>query len=39
VLSHPDLRDTARVRVCREFLYDIFERQRDIVEGNHSFEL
>ena len=36
VLSHPDLRDTARVRVCREFLYEIFERQRGIVEGSHS---
>jgi len=37
VLSHPDLRGTARVRVCREFLYDIFERQRDIIEGIHDF--
>jgi len=37
VLSHPDLRDTARVRVCREFLYDIFERQRGIVEAVHDF--
>jgi len=37
VLSHPDLRDTARVRVCREFLYDIFERQRSIVEGVQRF--
>jgi DNA-binding transcriptional LysR family regulator len=37
VLSHPDLRDTARVRVCREFLYDIFERQRDVIEGIHDF--
>ncbi len=37
VLSHPDLRDTARVRVCREFLYDIFERQRGIVEAAHDF--
>jgi len=33
VLSHPDLRDTARMRVCREFLYDILEQQRCIVEG------
>lgn len=38
VLSHPDLRDTARVRVCREFLYDIFERQRGIFEGADSFK-
>ena len=37
VLSHPDLRDTARVRVCREFLYEIFERQRSVVEGIQRF--
>lgn len=33
VLSHVDLRSTARVRVCREFLIDIIEQQRDLVEG------
>jgi len=33
VLSHVDLRSTARVRVCREFLIDIIEEQRGLVEG------
>jgi len=33
ILSHPDFRDTARVRVCREFLYKIFEQQRGVIEG------
>ena len=33
VLSHVDLRATARVRVCREFLIDIIEQQRDLIEG------
>jgi len=36
VLSHPDLRNTARVRVCREFLYEIFEQQRNAIEGFYS---
>ncbi len=33
VLSHVDLRSTARVRVCREFLIDVIEQQRDLIEG------
>lgn len=33
VLSHVDLRSTARVRVCREFLIDIIEKQRTLIEG------
>jgi len=33
VLSHVDLRSTARVRVCREFLIDIIDQQRDLIEG------
>lgn len=33
VLSHVDLRSTARVRVCRDFLIDIIEQQRDLIEG------
>ena len=33
VLSHVDLRSTARVRVCREFLIDTIEQQRDLIEG------
>ena len=36
VLSHVDLRDTARVRVCREFLIDILLEQRALVEGSAS---
>jgi DNA-binding transcriptional LysR family regulator len=36
VLSHVDLRDTARVRVCREFLIDILLEQRALVEGTAS---
>lgn len=33
VLSHVDLRSTARVRVCRDFLVEIIEQQRDLIEG------
>ena len=33
VLSHVDLRSTARVRVCREFLIDIIAQQRNLIEG------
>lgn len=36
VLSHVDLRSTARVRVCREFLIDIIEQQRNLIEGRAS---
>ena len=36
VLSHVDLRSTARVRVCREFLIDIIEQQRTLIEGLES---
>ena len=36
VLSHVDLRSTARVRVCREFLIDIIQQQRDLIEGRAS---
>ena len=36
VLSHVDLRATARVRVCREFLVDIIEQQRALIEGQES---
>lgn len=36
VLSHVDLRSTARVRVCREFLIDIIEEQRELIEGLNS---
>ncbi len=36
VLSHVDLRSTARVRAGREFLVDIIEQQRDLIEGASS---
>lgn len=36
VLSHVDLRTTARVRVCRQFLVEILERQRALIEGRES---
>lgn len=36
VLSHVDLRSTARVRVTREFLIDTLEQQRELVEGTRS---
>ncbi len=36
VLSHVDLRSTARVRVCREFLVDAIQSQRSLVLGECS---
>lgn len=36
ILSHVDLRATARVRVCREFLADIIEQQRALISGSAS---
>lgn len=36
VLSHVDLRSTARVRVCREFLCNLIEKQRELVLGEAS---
>ena len=36
VLSHADLRATARVRVCREFLADIIDQQRPLIAGLKS---
>lgn len=36
VLSHVDLRSTARVRVCREFLIGAIEQQRNLIEGQSS---
>jgi len=39
VLSHQDLRDTARVRACREFLVDIIRQQRALIEGTSSIYL
>lgn len=36
ILSHVDLRSTARVRVAREFLIDTIEEQRDLILGEQS---
>jgi DNA-binding transcriptional LysR family regulator len=36
VLSHVDLRATSRVRACREFLVDVIEQQRNLIEGLDS---
>ncbi len=36
ILSHVDLRSTARVRVAREFLIDVIEKQRDLIMGERS---
>ena len=36
VLNHVDLRTTARVRVCRDFLVDTLLEQRDLLEGRNS---
>ncbi len=36
VLVHADLRSTARVRVCRDFLIDLLEGHKDLFEGRQS---
>ncbi len=36
ILSHVDLRATARVRVCRDFLFEIMEQQRPLIQGEKS---
>jgi len=36
VLSHVDLRSTARVRVCRDFLFETLEQQRALILGENS---
>ncbi len=36
ILNHVDLRSTARVRVCREFLIDIIESKRSLILGEES---
>ena len=36
ILNHVDLRSTARVRVCREFLIDIIEAKRALILGEES---
>ncbi|MEM8563645.1 MAG: LysR family transcriptional regulator [Pseudomonadota bacterium] len=36
LLSHVDLRSTARVRVCREFLTEVILEQRAVIDGTNS---
>jgi len=36
ILSHVDLRATARVRVCRDFLLETIEQQRPLIQGEKS---
>lgn len=36
VLSHVDLRTTARVRIFRDFLVEELEKQQDLIEGNNA---
>ncbi len=36
ILSHVDLRASARVRVCREFLLETIEQQRALIQGENS---
>lgn len=36
ILSHVDLRSTARVRVAREFLIDVIDEQRELIMGETS---
>lgn len=33
MLSHPDLRETARHRVFREFIANVFNDKRDVILG------
>ncbi len=36
VLSHVDLRTTARVRILRDFIVEELGQKRDLIEGRHS---
>ena len=36
VLSHVDLRTTARVRVCREFLIELLQKYKPLFDGKQS---
>ena len=36
ILNHPDLRSTARVRVCKDYLIDVIEQNRSLIEGTQS---
>ena len=39
ILNHVDLRATARVRACKDFLQDLIQRNRPIIQGDHSHYL
>lgn len=36
LLSHVDLRTTARVRACRDWLVELLHGQRELLEGRRS---
>ena len=36
ILNHVDLRATARVRACKDFLQDVLESKRQLIQGDHS---
>lgn len=36
ILSHVELKETARVKACKEYLSDILSEQKDIFEGRRS---
>lgn len=36
MLNHIDLRATARVRACKDFLQDLLESKRLLIQGDHS---
>lgn len=36
VLSHADLRETTKIRVCREFLIDIISKMKPLISGEQS---
>jgi DNA-binding transcriptional LysR family regulator len=36
ILNHVDLRATARVRTCKDFLQDVLESKRQLIQGDRS---
>lgn len=38
LLSHPDLRRTARVRALMDFLTDVLEKEKDLIEGRLTMQ-
>jgi DNA-binding transcriptional LysR family regulator len=36
ILNHVDLRATARVRACKDFLQDVLESKRQLIQGDRS---